>query len=85
MKKRFVTIKNRNGLHAKPAAEIVKAANYYQSDIRLMKDTIEVNAKSIMDVLILAASYGTQIIIKVEGEDEDKAIEHIAELLIREE
>lgn len=81
MQKRNFTIKNRLGLHARAAAQLVQTANRFLSEVTLIKDDVEVNGKSIMGILLLAASRGTQIAVNVEGSDEDKAMQVIAELI----
>ena len=75
---RSVTIANRNGIHARPAAEIVKVAAKFKSDITLVRDDLEVNGKSIMGVMMLAAEYGSTIILRADGEDAEAAVEAIA-------
>jgi phosphocarrier protein HPr len=74
------TIKNRLGLHARAAALLVKTANRFNSEITLEKDGLEVNGKSIMGILMLAASKGTKITVKVEGKDSSQAIHILAKL-----
>ena len=83
MAERSVQIINRNGLHARPAAEIVKAAARFQSDITLVRDEIEVNGKSIMGVMMLAAECGATITLRASGPDADDAIAAIASLVAR--
>ena len=75
---RQVTVANRNGIHARPAAEIVKVAAKFKSDITLVRDDLEVNGKSIMGVMMLAAEYGSTIILRADGEDAEAAVEAIA-------
>ncbi len=81
MTEKEIIIKNKTGLHARPAAVIVQNANTFRSDIFLEKDEDRVNAKSIMGVMMLAAGEGSAIKILAEGEDEREAVERIAELL----
>jgi phosphocarrier protein HPr len=76
-----VTIQNRNGLHARPAAEIVKTAAKYTSEIIFIRDDLEVNGKSIMGVMMLAAEYGSQLVVRVDGPDEDAALTALAALI----
>ena len=76
-----VTIRNKTGLHARPAAILVQKANEFSSEIFLEKDDERVNAKSIMGVMMLAAAEGTTIKIIAKGEDEEKAAEAIVALL----
>jgi phosphocarrier protein len=78
---RSFTIKNRLGLHARAAAQFVQTANKFISEVRLVKDDVEVNGKSIMGILLLAAPKGTDVSVAVEGQDEEKAMEMIAELI----
>ena len=81
MLERTVTIQNRNGLHARPAAEIVKTAAKFTCDITLIRDDLEVNGKSIMGVMMLAAEYGSQLVLRVDGADEEAAIAALASLI----
>ena len=76
-----VQIVNRNGLHARPAAEIVKAAAKFKSDITLRRDDLEVNGKSIMGVMMLAAEYGATLELRANGPDEDEAVSALATLI----
>ena len=78
---RTVQIVNRQGLHARPAAEIVKLAAKYKSDITLARDDLEVNGKSIMGVMMLAAEYGSNILVRANGPDAEQAVNAIAELV----
>jgi len=66
-------IKNEVGLHARPAAQFVKIAERYKSNVRLCKDSIWVNGKSVLGILTLAAEHGSEIIIEVTGPDEQTA------------
>jgi phosphocarrier protein len=75
-----IQVINRLGLHARPAALLVQKASKFQSEIRLVKDEYELNAKSIMSVMMLAAEMGSFIIVKAWGEDEVQAVEGIAKL-----
>jgi phosphocarrier protein HPr len=81
MAERTVTILNKNGLHARPAAEIVKAAAKFSSDIVIVRDDLEVNGKSIMGVMMLAAECGSEVVIRADGADAEAAIEAIAALI----
>lgn len=78
---RIVRIRNRNGLHARPAAEFVKLASRFKSDITVSKGGIEVNGKSIMGVMMLAAECGSFITIKADGPDEEAAVAALAGLV----
>jgi phosphocarrier protein len=81
MAERTVTIVNKNGLHARPAAEIVKAAAKFASDIVILRDDLEVNGKSIMGVLMLAAECGSSITLRASGPDEAAAVDALATLI----
>jgi phosphocarrier protein len=74
------TIKNKLGLHARAAALLVKTANRFVSNVSLEKDGLEVNGKSIMGILMLAATKGTRITLKAEGKDAEQAIETLGKL-----
>jgi phosphocarrier protein HPr len=75
------TIRNKLGLHARAAALLVKAANHFGADITIEKDGIEVNGKSIMGILMLAASKGTKITLNIEGKDEVEALGVLGQLI----
>jgi phosphocarrier protein HPr len=81
MVERSVTIVNKNGLHARPAAEIVKTAAKFRADITLIRDELEVNGKSIMGVMMLAAEFGASIILRAEGPDAEQAVDALAQLI----
>lgn len=81
MAEREVRIVNRNGLHARPAAEIVKAAARFKAEITLRRDDMEVNGKSIMGVMMLAAEYGTTLNVRASGPDAEQAVEALAQLV----
>ncbi|MBW1840081.1 MAG: HPr family phosphocarrier protein [Deltaproteobacteria bacterium] len=78
---RKLIIKNKMGLHARPAALFVEMASKYDADVTLQKDWIEVNGKSIMGVLMLAAECGSEITIRIEGKDEEGALHNLQDLL----
>ena len=78
---REVRIENRNGLHARPAAEIVKAASKFRSEVTIRRDDMEVNGKSIMGVMMLAAEYGTTLHVSARGEDAEQAVDALAALV----
>ena len=80
MAERILTVRNRAGIHARPAALIAQTANRFKSEISLEKDTATVNAKSIMGVITLAAAYNTALTLKVEGSDESEAAEAVMAL-----
>jgi phosphocarrier protein len=81
MVERTVQILNKNGLHARPAAEIVKLAAKYTSEITISRDGTEVNGKSIMGVMMLAAECGASIVLRADGTDAEQAIDAIAALI----
>jgi phosphocarrier protein HPr len=81
MAERSVQIVNKNGLHARPAAEIVKTAAKFTSDIIIVRDELEVNGKSIMGVMMLAAECGSTVTLRASGPDESAAVEAIAKLI----
>ena len=81
MIERTVTIANKNGLHARPAAEIVKTAAKFTSEITLVRDDMEVNGKSIMGVMMLAAEFGATLLIRAEGPDAEAAVAALAALI----
>lgn len=78
---RPVTIQNRMGLHARPAAEVVKAAGKFKSDITISHDEMEVNGKSIMGVMMLAAECGATIQVRATGPDAEDAVAAIEALV----
>lgn len=78
---RAATIRNRLGLHARPAAEFVKLAGTYDADVWVDKDGLEVNGKSIMGVMMLAAEAGSSIRIRAIGPDADRAVNGLVELV----
>lgn len=80
MTERSVTIKNRAGIHARPAALIVQTSGKFSSKIWLEKNSDRINAKSIMGIFTLGASYGTLIRIIAEGADEEAAVQAIEKL-----
>ncbi len=81
MAERSVQIVNKHGLHARPAAEMVKAASRFQSDITISRDDLEVNGKSIMGVMMLAAEHGATILLRANGADADAALDALAALV----
>jgi phosphocarrier protein HPr len=80
---RTVVITNRYGLHARPAAEFVKLAATYSSDITVQKEELAVNGKSIMGMMMLAAEFGSEITIRANGADADAAVDGLAQLVTR--
>jgi phosphocarrier protein len=78
-----VRVANRLGLHARPAAEFVKLANRFSSDILVTRDEIEVNGKSIMGMMMLAAEQGVELEIRAKGDDAGDALSALAALVER--
>ncbi|WP_235969689.1 HPr family phosphocarrier protein [Anaeromyxobacter diazotrophicus] len=74
-------IVNTLGLHARAAAQLVQTANRYRAEVQVTKDGAEVNGKSIMGVLTLAAAKGTQIVVACEGEDAQAAMDALAKVI----
>jgi phosphocarrier protein HPr len=74
-------IVNRLGLHARAAAKLVHAAGNFESRVTVLKDGEEVDAKSILGVLLLAASQGSSIIVRADGQDEHAALDAITNLI----
>ncbi len=74
MVEQMVTIKNRAGIHARPAALLVQTASKFKSKISIEKDDDRINGKSIMGIITLGAGYGTNLKIIAEGEDEQDAV-----------
>ena len=76
-----VTIVNRLGMHARPAAMFVRIASRYRAEIWVEKEGEQINGKSIMGLMMLAAGQGSKLMIRCEGPDADKAMEEIEELI----
>ena len=83
MIEREVVIRNRTGLHTRPAATLVKTASRFKSDFFIYKDGIEINGKSIIGVMTLAAEQGSTLILKFIGVDELAAVQEIVSLFER--
>lgn len=81
MKCRKVTINNKLGLHARASAKLVSLASGFNSEILLKRDTQQVNAKSIMGIMMLAAAQGTELELCADGRDEAKALAALADLI----
>jgi phosphocarrier protein len=81
MPEREVKILNKLGIHARPAAEIVKAAGKFKSNITIIRDDLEVNAKSIMGVMMLAAEFGAVVTLRAIGDDADAALDALAAVI----
>ena len=80
MTEKILTVRNRAGIHARPAALIAQTANKFSSEIYLEKDSTTVNAKSIMGVITMAAGYNTNVMLKTDGDDEQEAADAIERL-----
>jgi phosphocarrier protein HPr len=80
-----LTIKNKSGLHARPAALFVQKANGFNSKITLTRDDEKVNGKSIMGILMLGAEYGCEIIIEAEGDDAHAALVELEKIVTADE
>lgn len=81
MVERSVQVQNSHGIHARPAAEIVKVAARFRAAITIIRDDLEVNGKSIMGVMMLAAECGATIVIRAVGDDEDAAADALVALI----
>ena len=81
MTRRETRIVNRLGLHARAAAQLVRMANEYNSDISLIKSNQQANAKTIMEVLMLGAAQGEDLAVEARGDDEEHAVEAIVQLI----
>ena len=85
MVQREATVVPEAGLHARPAAKFVKTAKGYSSDIAVVKDGVDVNAKSSLRLMTLGAKHGDVVVIRAEGEDEEAAVDALVALLSQEE
>ena len=83
MTEKTVTIKNRAGIHARPAALIVQTASRYKSKIFIEKNSDKINAKSIMGIITLGAGFGVELRLIADGEDEKDAVDALATLFER--
>jgi len=81
MIKELIKITNKHGLHARPAAHLVKVASQFDSEITIIKDGLEINGKSIMGVMMLAAEPGSELEFVVSGDDEKEAFQAILDLI----
>ncbi len=81
MVQKSVKVVNRLGMHARPAAMFVSHATRFKAEIELEKDGLRINGKSIMGVMMLAAEMGANLTIYANGEDEDEAVESLANLI----
>lgn len=80
---RELTILNKLGIHARPAAQFVKTASRFQCEVRVEKDGEEVDGKSIMGLMMLAAGHGSVILVTAEGPDAGPALDAISDLVAR--
>ena len=83
MIEREVTIKNKYGLHTRPASLLVKVASRFKADFYIYKDGMEINGKSIIGVMTLAAEFGVKLLLRFEGDDETAACTAVADLFDR--
>ena len=81
MMEKEVTVQNKTGLHARPAAMFVQKAGKFSSTITVVKEEREANAKSIMSVMALGAGQGSKVVIRAEGPDEEEAVTTLVELV----
>ena len=80
MIRKTIVIENKLGMHARPATMIVKIASKFRSEFRIIKGDMEINGKSIMGVMTLAAEYGSELDLVADGVDEEYLIQEITEL-----
>ena len=78
---RVIVIRNKQGLHARPAAMLAKLANQFRADIMLVRENHRVEARSIMDLLTLGAGAGTELVLEASGDDAQEAVAALAELV----
>jgi phosphocarrier protein len=81
LKKEFLIV-NKLGLHARASALFVKTASRFSSEVKLAKEGVEVNGKSIMGIMMLAASKGTTVCLTVDGADKEEAMQTIGDLIV---
>lgn len=81
MIEKTVEIKNKLGLHARPAAQFVKVAAKYDSDITVIKNSTKIDGKSIMGLMMLAAESGSKLILQINGSDEEEAMNELYQLI----
>lgn len=80
MIERELTVRNRAGLHTRPASKIVKTASQFDSEVYLRRDNYEINGKSVIGVMTLVAEQGATLTLVVDGDDEEQAAEALTEL-----
>ena len=81
MIEREVTIVNQLGMHARPAAQVVRTASAFAAEVEIVREGMAVNAKSIMGVMMLAAECGSSVVLRANGADESAAVEALAKLV----
>jgi len=81
MREKTITIKNKLGLHARAAVKFVNLANRFGASVKIVKDGNEIDGKSILGILTLAAVQGSEIVLLVSGKDEDSALKALADLI----
>jgi len=81
MAERLIRIRNKLGLHARASAKLATEASRFESDVTLIKDEIDVNCKSIMGIMMLAACKGTELTLRAEGSDAEAALDAIQTLV----
>ena len=81
MIRRSIVIRNKLGLHARAAVKFVNTANRFAADVRIVKDDCEIDGKSILGILTLAATQGSEIGLRIDGPDEEAAWEAVSELI----
>jgi len=80
MTERTITVSNRAGIHARPSAMLVQTTKNFKANIYMEKNGDRINAKSIMGIITLGASYGTELKIAADGEDEEDAVDAVVRL-----
>ena len=80
---KVLTVQNKMGIHARPAAMIVRITNKFKADVLVERDEEQVNGKSIMGLMMLAAGHGSAILVTADGPDEEAAIIAVGELIAR--
>ncbi len=78
-----VKIVNKLGLHARPAMSLAETAKKYAADVALKRGEQKIDAKSVMEIMLLAATFGTELLIEAEGEDAQECVEALRELIDR--
>jgi phosphocarrier protein len=81
MREKKITIKNKLGLHARAAVKFVNLANRFGASVKIVKDGNEIDGKSILGILTLAAIQGSEIVLLVSGQDEDSALKALTDLI----